>query len=113
MLKSWLLGPQPNIKADPESGQADGYAASYIPPIKCLLLVDTANQLSCLAAQNHALFRISNVGTPAHETHRIGFTYRIIGSKNQTVRSYDLDQGAQHAWIKKAGVIVNVSKVLT
>src|SRR5215475_13683197 len=107
-----------NIKADPESAQADGYAASFIPPIKCLLLakrkgsIDTANQLSCLSAQNHALFRISNVGTPAYEANRVGFTYRVIGSKNQTVRSYDLDQGAQHAWIKEASVIVNASKIL-
>src|SRR5262249_30219825 len=74
---------------------------------------DTANQLGCLSAQNHALFHISDVRTPAYEANRVGFAYRVIRPKNQTLRSYDLDQGAQHAWIEEAGVIVNVSTVLT
>jgi hypothetical protein len=70
-----------NIKADPESGQADG---SFIPPIKCLLSakrkgsIDTANQLGCLFAQNHALFGISDVWTPAYEANRVRFAYRVI-----------------------------------
>src|SRR5262245_1090101 len=74
--------------------------------------MDTAKQLSCLAAQNHALLLVFDIRTLAHEADRVGFAHRIVRPKNQTIGSYNLDQRAQHVWIKEAGVIVNVSKIL-
>src|SRR5262245_36515241 len=105
-----------NIKADNRVKPMFLRLHSFHQPSVCYWQkggsIDTANQLSCLSAQNHALFRISDVTTPAYEADRVGFAHRIVRPKNQTVGSYDLDQSAQHAWIKEAGVIVNVSKIL-